>query len=136
MVGADTEYIRRLIADNVISDPVLELGAGYGGFTSRTLIEAAGLRYYGSDTARGPGVDYEADFERPEDMAIFQPIAPLGSVLILNVLEHTFDPIQVLDNARTLVRRGGTLVVMTPAVWPPPRIRSPTRLWSTARRAG
>jgi SAM-dependent methyltransferase len=118
MVGADLEYIRRLIADKVIRDPVLEVGVGYGGATSRPVIEAAGLRYYGTDMAHGEGVDYEADFERPEDMAVFHPIAPLGSVLILNVLEHTFDPIQILDNAATLVRPGGSLIVLTPAIWP------------------
>jgi SAM-dependent methyltransferase len=118
MVGGDLAYIRRLIADNVISGPVLELGVGYGGVTSRSVIEAAGLRYYGTDMSHGEGVDYQADFERPEEMAVFQPIVPVGSVLILNVLEHTFDPIRVLDNAATLVRTGGSLVVSTPAVWP------------------
>ena len=53
------------------------------------------------------GVDYPADFEKPEDMGVFRPIGLLGSVLILNVLEHTFDPIRVLDNAATLLRPGG-----------------------------
>src|SRR5271166_5410836 len=118
MVSADLAYVRRLIEDNIVSGPVLEVGAGYGGFTSRSIIEAAGLRYYGTDMAHGEGVDYKADFERPEDMAVFQPIAPLGSVLILNVLEHVFDPIKILDNAAALVRPGGSMVVLTPAVWP------------------
>jgi SAM-dependent methyltransferase len=118
MVDGDFAYVRRLIADKVISDPVLEVGTGYGGVTCRAVIQAAGLRYYGTDMTRSEGVDYEANFERPEDMTVFRPIVPLGSVLILNVLEHTFDPIQVLDNAATLVRQGGSLVVSTPAVWP------------------
>jgi SAM-dependent methyltransferase len=118
MVGGDLAYIRRLIADNVIKGPVLELGVGYGGGTSRSVIEAAGLRYYGTDLSGGEGVDYQADFERPEDMVVFQPIVPVGSILILNVLEHTFDPIRVLDNAASLLRTGGALVVSTPAVWP------------------
>jgi SAM-dependent methyltransferase len=34
------------------------------------------------------------------------------------VLEHTFDPIRVLDNAATLLRPGGALVALTPSVWP------------------
>jgi SAM-dependent methyltransferase len=118
MVGEDLAYVRRLIAGNIIHGPVLELGVAYGGVTSRSAIEAAGLRYYGTDMTPGTGVDYVADFERPEDMVIFRPVGPLGSVLILNVLEHTFDPIRILDNAATLVRLGGSLVVLTPAVWP------------------
>ena len=118
MVGVDLDYIRRLIAAGVITGPVLEMGTGYGGATSRALVEAAGLAYFGTDLASGDGVDVAADFERTEDMSLFAGIAPFGSILILNVLEHTFDPIRILDNARTLVRPGGSMVVLTPAVWP------------------
>lgn len=118
MVEEDLAYLRRLIAKNVISGPVLELGAGYGGTTSRAEIEAAKLQYFGTDLSHGPGVDFVADFERPEQMEVFRDVAPFGSVLILNVLEHTFDPIRILDNVMTLVRPGGTLVVLTPSVWP------------------
>lgn len=118
MVESDLEYIRRLLAAGLISGPVIELGAGYGGATSRSVVEAAGLRYVGTDMAAGAGVDHVADFERAEDMAVFKSTEPFGSVLILNVLEHAFDPISILDNAMTIVRPGGTVVVLTPAVWP------------------
>lgn len=118
MVEADLHYIRRLIARAVISEPALELGTGYGGATTRAEFEAAKLQYYGTDLALGLGVDFAADFERSDDMAIFGKVGAFGSVLILNVLEHTFDPIRVLDNASTLLRPGGTLVVLTPSVWP------------------
>ena len=63
-------------------------------------------------------MDFVADFERAEDMAVFDRTAPFGTILILNVLEHTFNPLQVLDNARALLKPGGALVVLTPAVWP------------------
>lgn len=118
MVGADLEYVRRLIANKVITGPVLELGTGYGGETTRAEVEAAGLTYFGTDLSPGPGVDFAADFEHAEQMAAFDSVRPFGSVLILNVLEHTFDPIRVLDNATTLLRPGGTVVVLTPSVWP------------------
>jgi SAM-dependent methyltransferase len=118
MVPADLEYVERLLRANAINGPVLELGTGYGGATCRDIIEANGLAYFGTDLEKGSSVDVAANFERSEQMAAFSHIAPFGAVLILNVLEHTFDPIVVLDNARSLLKPGGSLVVLTPAVWP------------------
>jgi SAM-dependent methyltransferase len=118
MVGADQEWVAGLLGAKVFAGPVLELGTGYGGATCRTVVEAAGLRYVGTDVEQGPGVDIAANFERAEDMAALANAGPFGAVLILNVLEHTFEPIRVLDNARTLLKPGGALVVLTPAVWP------------------
>jgi|SRR5438874_5456130 len=118
MVGADLEYVERLLRAHAIKGPVLELGTGYGGTTCRAIIEANRLMYYGTDLQAGSGVDVPANFERREEMAAFSRIAPVGTVLILNVLEHTFDPISVLDNARSLLMRDGALVVLTPAIWP------------------
>jgi SAM-dependent methyltransferase len=118
MVGADLDYVRRLIADRLIAGPVLELGTGYGGATTREVMTAAGLTHYGTDLEAGPGVDVAADFEKAEDMAAFRSVGRFGTVLVLNVLEHTFDPIRVLDNAVSLLRPGGVLVALTPSVWP------------------
>jgi SAM-dependent methyltransferase len=118
MVGADQEWVAGLLAANVFAGPVLELGTGYGGATCRAVVEASGLRYLGTDVDPGPGVDIAANFERAADMEALAASGPFGAVLILNVLEHTFEPIRVLDNARTLLKPGGALVVLTPAVWP------------------
>ena len=118
MVGADQAWIASLLDGKIFAGPVLELGTGYGGATCRAVIERAGLRYLGTDLEPGPGVDVTANFERAEDVARLAAAGPFGAVLILNVLEHTFDPIRVLDNARTLLTPGGALVVLTPAVWP------------------
>jgi SAM-dependent methyltransferase len=118
MVGADQAWIAELLKKHVFAGPVLELGTGYGGATSRSIVEAAGLQYVGTDVEPGPGVDIAANFERADDMAALAAAGPFGAVLILNVLEHTFEPIRILDNARTLLKPGGALVVLTPAVWP------------------
>ncbi len=118
MVDDDIEFVRRLIDRQVVSSPVLELGAGYGGRTCRDLVGANGMEYYGTDVRAGAGVDFVADFECADDMEVFGNVAPLGSVLLLNVLEHVFNPIRILDNACKLVRKGGVIVVITPAVWP------------------
>ena len=45
MVDNDVVYLRSLLAETLLQGPVLELGAGYGGGTSRHLIESAGMVY-------------------------------------------------------------------------------------------
>jgi hypothetical protein len=37
---------------------------------------------------------------------------------VFNVLEHTFDQITVLSNALSCLAESGTLLVVTPAIWP------------------
>jgi SAM-dependent methyltransferase len=118
MVGADQDWVAKLLEANVFAGPVLELGTGYGGATCRAIVEASGLAYLGTDVEEGPGVDIAANFEKAGDMPALAGRGPFGAVLILNVLEHTFEPIRVLDHARTLLKPGGALVVLTPAVWP------------------
>lgn len=114
------EYIRKLIKGGQLVDPCLELGATPPDFSHRTDIVGAGMTYVGSDMVKGPGVDVTADFCDPpvELRSRFQRYAPFGSVVIANVLEHTFDPIRVLDNAFGLLRPGGFCITITPVVWP------------------
>ena len=114
----DLNWIRKLLAEKKLEEPALELGVGYGGATCRELIESAGLRYFGTDLEKTPAVDFVADFERSEDMDVFSLTAPFGCVLVLNVLEHTFDPLRVLDNAVSLLKPGGRCAIVTPSIWP------------------
>jgi len=118
MTSQDLIYIKRLIEDRVITGPVLELGAGYGGETCKQLIANEGLVYYATDIVPSAGVDYVADFEGEDIFKYFPRNLQFNIILILNVLEHTFDPIQVLDNARELLGPDGALVVVTPCIWP------------------
>jgi SAM-dependent methyltransferase len=118
MTNDDTQWIQRMLAQKLLDGPVLELGVGYGGETCRELIEAAGMRYYGTDLEKTPAVDFVADFERSEDMKVFSSVGPFGTVLVLNVLEHTFDPIRILDNVVSLLKPGGKCAVLTPSIWP------------------
>jgi hypothetical protein len=87
MTPADQAYVSKLLSHGVIQSPVLELGAGYGGDTGRGLVTAHGLEYYGTDLVARPGVDFVADFEYQDQMRVFDPVKPFGSVLVLNVLE-------------------------------------------------
>lgn len=118
MTSLDLVYIKRLIQDKVITGPVLELGAGYGGETCKQLIAQEGLAYYATDIVPSAGVDFVADFEGHDIFEYFPANVQFNNILILNVLEHTFNPIQVLDNARRLLAPDGALVVVTPCIWP------------------
>jgi SAM-dependent methyltransferase len=118
MTENDAAYVRHLIACHVLKDAVLELGAGYGGLTCRELVHSAGLRYRTVDLQAGPGVDFVTDMEHEANLNVFDQAKPFGSILILNVLEHTFEPLAVLDNCLRLLAPGGNLVVLTPCVWP------------------
>lgn len=117
MTESDRLFLKALILQNQLSSPVLELGSGHPEHSARRIVVEAGLNFVGTDIFPGPGVDFVANFEHAEDLKVFDVVGPFGTVLVLNVLEHTFDPVGVLDNALSLVRRGGKLVVITPVVW-------------------
>jgi len=120
MTPPDRDYLRKLIKAGHITSPCLELGAQYADLTMRSDIVASGIAYVGTDMVEGANVDVIADFNgSPASIqSLFAPYVPFGTVVIANVLEHTFNPIQVLDNAFTLLRPGGKCVTVTPAVWP------------------
>lgn len=117
MTGNDLEYVKNLLATGLIEGPVLELGGGYGGTTCREIVQSTGLTYQSTDIAAGRGVDFVADFEA-DDCAQRFAQNQYGCVLVLNVLEHVFEPIKVLDNAISLLRPGGKVVTITPCMWP------------------
>ena len=118
MTDGDARYVQALLDGSVLQGPVLELGAGYGGSTCRKLIGDAGLEYFATDVVASEGVTYVADFSDQENVARVFGDTRFGCVLVLNVLEHTFVPTQVLDCALGLVKTGGKCVVITPALWP------------------
>ena len=120
MSPQDAAWVQKLLDAKLLTGPVLDMGVGLGyGYekgSCRRVIEATGLQYFGTDTAQGPAVDFIANFDNPEDMKSFG--RQFGSILILNVLEHVFDPIKLLDNAFSIVKSGGAVAISTPAIWP------------------
>jgi len=118
MTNNDMNYIQALISKNILRGPVLELGGGYGGDTSRELITAAGMEYVATDIALSTGVDVSANFETGEGLQNVQSMGPFKTVLVLNVLEHVFNPIEVLRNVLKVTDSQGRLVVIAPAIWP------------------
>lgn len=119
MTKEDQDFVSSLCETSVLRGRVLELGGGYGGETCRELMLGRGHDYRATDMVEGPGVDYVANFETGDGLSSIEVQGPFGTVLVLNVLEHTFDPIAVLDNAvRVADNEGGVIVTVTPAVWP------------------
>lgn len=120
MIQNDLAFVEKLLKYGLIASPLLELGAGYGGETCRNLIVDSKIQYFGTDMESAEGVDFVANFEDDSEQvgAVFAPIGKFSTILVLNVLEHTFDPIRVLDNAIELLDAGGICIVITPMLWP------------------
>ena len=118
MVEGDAVYIKKCIAAGLVHSPCLELGAGYDGPNNRSVVRSSGIEYFGTDINPGPDVDFVADFEDDPDSIKRKFGTEFGTVLVLNVLEHTFDPIRVLDNVINILRSQGTCIIITPTVWP------------------
>ena len=119
MVEQDVDFIKRCLGANLIRSPCLELGVGYGGPNNKVLIQDAGIEYVGTDLVANESVDVCVNFEdSSEKVEAALAHAKYGSALALNVLEHTFDPIRVLDNIINILRPSGTCVIITPTVWP------------------
>ena len=51
-------------------------------------------------------------------MKQFNSFGNFGTILILSLLEHTFDRIRIMDNAVSLLAENGVLELITPSVWP------------------
>lgn len=114
MTPTDLAYLIAAIDAGLVHGPCLELGAGIPEHSARSLLVGRGIQYCSTDIAGE--VDYVVDFER--DDAAEQIGERFATVLVLNVLEHCFEPIRVLDNACKTLQEHGTCVVITPAVWP------------------
>jgi SAM-dependent methyltransferase len=119
MVGEDVEFVRKCLNSGIVRSPCLELGVGYQGPNNREMVRAANIEYFGTDISAGKDVDYIVDFEdSAETIAERFAGKRFGSVVVLNVLEHTFDPIRVLDNVFSILETRGTCIIVTPTIWP------------------
>lgn len=105
MTENDLEYVSRLMDSEIITGPVLELGAGYGGETCKNVIVGAGIEYFPTDITPSAGINFVADFESEDIERFFPPSVKFNCILALNVLEHTFNPIRVLLS--TVVKSSG-----------------------------
>lgn len=117
-VEADFVFLRHILARGMVIGPVLEVGSrawqGQEGNAAREC-RRAGLDWEGTDIVAGDGVDFVLDIldrEGVEDVGRRWP-----TVLVLNLLEHVYNPIEALQNAMALVAPGGIGIVVGPTVW-------------------
>jgi SAM-dependent methyltransferase len=97
---------------------VLEVGSLNVNGNGKSFMASRGIDYLGIDIRTGPDVDVLCDITAPrEEIAHRLPLTSFDLVLCMNVLEHLFEPVRALDNMLEVLRPGGYLVVVTPAVW-------------------
>jgi len=120
VTGDDGRYLEDLVEAGYVQSPCLELGAGLAGANFGDLLRRNGIEYWGADRVPGTAVDFVFDLDEPMEsiLSALSSVGEFGSVLLANVLEHTFDPIRALDKACVIMRPGGTCIIITPAVWP------------------
>jgi SAM-dependent methyltransferase len=115
----DQSFVEKCLQFGVIKSPCLEVGVGVDGAGLRWLLEPKGIEYFGADMNEHKEVDFVFNLE--DDLTSIKAATrhqTFSSILILNVLEHTFEPIQVLDKMFALLSVGGTCIIIVPAVWP------------------
>ncbi len=123
MTAEDIKYFRACFDQGLVHSPLLEIGSRKNLGETHTFRDVARdlgvASTLGTDLNVGPGVDVATDFSVPTPAFRDQwQHGTFQTVVIFNVLEHTFDPITVLTNALHCVAPGGMLLTLTPSVWP------------------
>lgn len=100
----------RWIMDELRPGNVLEIGAGTGNF-KRWL---RGRKCWTLDILPGEHVDVQADALRPP----FRP-ASVDNIVMIDVLHHLAQPVAFLNQAATVLRGGGRVLLVEPfvSVW-------------------
>ena len=109
MRGNIREFVRAVAETLTIPQPVVEIGA--------LLVDGqpydadlrplfAGADYTGCDIRPGPGVDRLEDIHRLSFAS-----DSLGTVLMLETLEHVKNPLQAMAEVRRVLRPGGLAVI-------------------------
>ncbi len=122
MTNTDVEWFKQCCDSGLVKGNLLEIGAARikGASNLCDFAKGYGVRTVtGADIEKYDGVDVVADFGvAVKDFEVGWTWGQYETVCIFNVLEHTFDPITVLANALSCVKTGGTLLVVTPSIWP------------------
>ncbi len=118
MTELDINFLKKALSLNTVQSPCLEVGAAIKGWNVKDIILRNGFEYFATDIVPGPSIDFVTDFENLDKVKECFQQKSFGSVIILNVLEHTFEPIKLLDNAFSVLRPKGTCIITSPCIWP------------------
>jgi len=121
MVEFDKDWFLTCCDQGLVTPRLLEIGSAKVQGCNNLCDEARlrGIEALGVDIHAMDGVDAVADFGKPQAEFLREWTAgEFSTVVVFNVLEHTYDPIRILENALLCSRRGATLLVLTPAIWP------------------
>jgi hypothetical protein len=122
MTPLDIEWFKRCFDGDLVNGPLLDVGSARleGGPNLCDVARGLGLtETTGVDLKPGGGVDVVLDFGLQMDTFRRQSsLTGYSTACVFNVLEHTFDPITVLSNVLSCLSSDGTLLVVTPAIWP------------------
>jgi SAM-dependent methyltransferase len=103
------EFVRICARNLPISEPLYEFGAlqvsGQEGFADLRPF-FPGKKYVGADLRNGPGVDVILDLHH-----IDLPSGSVGTVLILDTLEHVEFPRKAIENVHRILNENGILVI-------------------------
>jgi len=117
--GNDYSKIAELLEQDVggtRSLRIADLGCGYGSVSGTLVLK--GHRVYGVDIGDAAlrALSERGIHAIKGDLAHTMPIADgtMDIVLLLDVLEHVFNPLWLLAEVRRLLREGGALVITVP----------------------
>jgi hypothetical protein len=123
MTFSDLDWFSLCCKKGLVGSRFLEIGSAQLQPGVKNLCTAAkehGIKnVVGVDLQQTLGVDHIVDFSVPADA--FKSAWNLGefdTVAGFNILEHTFDPIRILDNALSCVGSNATMLAVTPTIWP------------------
>jgi|LakMenE01Jun11ns_1017448.scaffolds.fasta_scaffold9499602_1 SAM-dependent methyltransferase len=123
MTSNDIAFFNYCHEKGWILDNLLDIGSStFDGAQDSFSVLARNLgvkEVTGCDLSAGSGVDLVYDFSVSDtEFEKTWTGKHFNTVLIFNVLEHTFNPYQVLRNASRCLKPGGFLLVVVPAIWP------------------
>lgn len=111
------QLIDRLLSEDRIKSPVLDVGGAdleyqkAQGYNFRSLFESKNIEYDIVDINNGVGVNYNCDFT--------DTILPLryNTIFCLEMLEHTSNPVKIINNCHTHLKNKGLILVTVPDIY-------------------
>ena len=113
----NVDYIEKFFPNLKNVSDVLEVGSFNVNGNCKSFIKRQGISYLGCDIKEGPDVDLVCDMTKAKEVRSKFKESSFDLIICMNVLEHVFKPIDVLDNMKSLLKGRGYLLVVVPLVW-------------------